>query len=275
MQKKQTAILITGALGGLGNALVQMSGNLTGIEYIIATDVREEIRDRFKGNPKVTGIPMDAGSEDSIKKVREHLYGMGISVKYLINCAGVSVFHPVSESTEQLLDKTLKVNLYGPVLTVSVFLDDLIKNRGRVVQISSDSVRLPTLFQPYPNSKIALEAFSASMRQELALFGVNLILIRPGAINTSLVAEIKSVSNPINNSKFEKYFQTFMKLAQSDIGKMAEPGQVAKLVQKALVALKPKKIYSINRNAKISMLIRFPAGWREYIIRKTIEKRVK
>jgi short-subunit dehydrogenase len=274
MQIDKSAILITGALGGLGTALVEMSRNLSGLDHIIATDVREEIEGTYKDDLKVIGFTMDVSSENAIIKVRNQLHEMGIFVKYLINSAGISIFYPVSESTEELLDKILKVNTYGPILTVSVFLEDLIKNRGRVVQISSDSVRLPTLFQPYPNSKIALEAFSTSMRQELGLLGVDLVIIRPGAINTNLVAEMKSISNPITNSKYEKYFQTFMKLAQADVGKMVEPAKVAELVKKALVAKKPRKIYSINKNAKISLLVKFPPRWRDLLISKAIRKRI-
>ncbi|MCD4732529.1 MAG: SDR family NAD(P)-dependent oxidoreductase [Bacteroidales bacterium] len=275
MRENKKAILITGAFGGLGTALVEMARNLPGINYIIATDVQAEIEEFYKADKNVVGLVMDVASEISIKNVYIHLQEKKISVKYLINCAGVSIFHPVSESTEVLLDKTLKVNTYGPILTVSVFLDDLIKNRGRVVQISSDSVRLSTLFQPYPNSKIALEAFSTSMQQELGLFGVDLILIRPGAINTNLVAEMKSISSPITNSKYEKYFQTFMKIAQADVGKMVEPAKVAELVKKALVAKKPKKIYSINKNTKISLLTIFPKKWRDLLIRSAVKNKIK
>ncbi len=272
MQKNKSAILITGAAGGLGTALVKISRNLPELDHIIATDVRGEIQDIYKDDHKVIGLTMDVSSENSIKKVRDQLHEMGISIKYLINSAGISMFYPVSESTEELLDKTLKVNTYGPTLTVSVFLDDLIKNKGRVVQISSDSVRLPTLFHPYPNSKIALEAFSISMRQELGLFGIRLILIRPGAINTNLLEEVKSVSNPVENSKYEKYFKTFSKIAQNDVGKMVEPAKVAKLIQKALLAKRPKKIYSINRNNKISLLANFPQRWIDYFVVKAVKK---
>lgn len=272
MKMDKIAILITGAMGGLGNALVEMSRDLPGADTIIATDVREGIEECYNKDVKVMGLTMDVGSESSIRKVSNHLLENGISVKYLINCAGVSIFHPISESTEELLDKTLKINTYGPVLTVSVFLDDLIKNNGRVIQISSVSVNLPTLFQPYPNSKIALEAFSTSMRQELALLGIDLVLIRPGAINTNLTAEMKLIPNPIKESKYARYFATFAKMAYSGIGKMVDPKQVSILVKKALMAKKPKHIYSINSNAKITLLTLFPKKWRDSLIIGALKK---
>jgi len=273
MHTERTAILITGAFGGLGTALVEMSRDLTGIECIVATDIQADIEELYKNDSKVIGLSMDVGSELSIGKVQKHLQQENISIKYLINAAGVAIFHPVSESTEQLLDKTIKTNTYGPILTVSVFLGDLIKNKGRVIQVSSVSVKLPTLFQPYPNSKISLEAFSTSMRQELALHGVKLILIRPGAINTPLTTGMKSILNPVKDSKFDKYFNIFTKMANADIGKMVEPSQVAELIKKALIANKPKQIYNINKNMKITMLTLFPKKWRDFLIISVVKKR--
>ena len=272
MSKEKLAILITGASGGLGAALVEMSKTLPDLNYIIATDIQEKIISLYKNDTKVMGLQMDVSSETSIRKAFKYLQEIGISIKYIINCAGVSIFHPISESTEKLLDKTLKVNTYGPILTVSIFLEDLIKNKGKVIQISSVSVKLPTLFQPYPNSKIALEAFSTSMRQELTLMGIDLILIRPGAINTNLTVDMRSIPNPISESKYSSYFTTFTKMAFSGIGKMVEPYQVAELVKKALTAKKPKKVYSINSNTKIALLTLFHRKWRDSLIIGALKK---
>jgi NAD(P)-dependent dehydrogenase (short-subunit alcohol dehydrogenase family) len=274
MQNDKKAILITGAMGGLGKALIEMSRNLKGIDHIIATDNQAEIAELYKEDVKVIGFAMDVGIEISINKVSKHLQENGISVKYLVNCAGVSIFHPVSESTEELLDRTLKVNTYGPILTVSVFLDDLIKNKGRVIQISSVSVKLPTLFQPYPNSKIAMEAFSNSMRQELKFHGIDLVIIRPGAMHTRMTEEMNSLSNPIDNSKYQPAFETFVEIARQNIGKVVDPEKVTNLVKKVLLAKKPKTIYHINRNRKIRLMQLIPGRFRDWVIVNTLKRKL-
>ncbi len=264
MNKK--AILITGASGGLGAACVDMAQSLD-IDFIIATDLNQPT---FK-EKNVLNYALDVREESQIKSLKSTLESQHIQVKYLINNAGIFDLFPISESSQELLDKSLKVNLYGPLLCTSVFLDHLIASKGRVVQISSVSVKLPVLFMPYPNTKIALEAFSTSMRQELAIHGVDLIIIRPGAMNTDLIHGMQKLQNPKSDSNYEKEYDKFLKIAQNDVGKMAPPSKVARLIFKGLIAKKPKKIYSINKNRKIGIVLLFPLWLRD----KSIVKQVK
>jgi len=263
-------ILITGALGGLGSALVEASEQLKDIDCIVATDIDQNIITFYKDTPNIFGMILDVSSQLSIETLHENVKSQGISIKYIINNAGIARFFPISEANEIKLDNIFKVNTYGPVLTVSAFLHDLIENKGKVVQISSDNVRLSGLFQPYASSKIALESLSVAMRQELSLHDVKLILIRPGGINTNLLEEVKRAENKNDSSAYKEHFAKFVEMAQMEVGKTIEPGKVAKLVMKALISKNPKMVHSINKNAKISFLVKFPQKWIDLIIKKTI-----
>jgi len=268
MTSKKIAVLITGAAGGLGKSCVDMAQGLD-VDVIIATDIALPLYLSSK-DKEILCFEMDVSSEASINTVKSILKEKGIHIKYLINNAGVFDYFPISEANEALLNKTLKVNTYGPILTVNTFLDDLIQTKGRVVQISSVSVKLPLLFMPYPNSKIALEAFSTSMRQELSLHGVKLITIRPGAMDTNLISGMKSIQNPIKESRYKSSFDNFTKMAQKDVGKMVHPDRVAKLIHKALVSKNPKLIYSINKNLKIGFMLLFPLRLKDFLITKFV-----
>jgi NAD(P)-dependent dehydrogenase (short-subunit alcohol dehydrogenase family) len=263
-------ILITGAMGGLGNALVEAAKKLKDVDCIAATDIDKEILNRYKDDARIIGLVMDVSSQKSIQDVREKIHRKGISIKYIVNNAGIAMFFPISEAGENQLDKILKVNTYGPVLTVSTFINDLIENKGRVVQISSDNVRLSGLFQPYASSKIALESLSVGMRQELGLQDIKLILIRPGAIKTDLLNEVERAVNPARNSAYNDTFARFREIAKKEVGRTVEPSKVATLVLKALLAKNPKLAYSINKNAKISFLVKFPRRWIDYLMKKTV-----
>ncbi len=266
----KTGILITGAWSGLGQSLAEAANQLDDIDCVVATDINREIESRYHGSSGNFGFVMDVRSQNSINAVREKLHALGIRIKYIINNAGVAMFYPVSEANEDQLDTIVKVNTYGPVLTVSAFLNDLIENRGRVVQISSDSVRLSGLFQPYASTKVALETLSVAMRQELGLHGIKLILIRPGAMRTKLLKEVNGLDNLNENSLYKKEFRKFTEIAQKEVGRIVEPSKVANLVMKALRTKRPKLAYSINKNAKISFLVKFPQRWIDYLMQKTV-----
>lgn len=261
----KTGILITGAAGGLGSACVGMALQLD-VDVIIAVDLQVPL---FKDD-KILNFKLDVREEKEILGLKKNLEDRGISIKYLINNAGVFDLFAVSEANQNLLDKTLKVNLYGPILCTSIFREHLIQNKGRVIQISSVSVKLPVLFMPYPNSKIALEAFSISMRQELSLHGVKLIIVRPGAMDTQLIQGIKKIENPISLSDYQKPYNRFLEIAKKDVGQSVPPQKVAQLINKALRVKRPKRIYSINKNRKIGIVLLFPVWLRDRLIVKQV-----
>ncbi len=182
------------------------------------------------------------------------------------------MFHPVSEMTEKLLDRIMKVNTYAPILTVSVFLDDLVKTKGRVVQISTCGVKFPTMFQSYLASKIAMEALSISMRQELELVGVKMIFIRSGAINTRLLTEIKSLTVPAERSIYEKFYKTYLNRVQKSVGKVIEPIDAAKVVKRAFTTSKPNYIYTLNRNTTIRILSVLPQKIQDLLVKQMVKK---
>ena len=108
------------------------------------------------------------------------------------------------------------------------------------------------------------------MRQELGLFEVKLILVRPGAINTALLNEVKQEDAIPENSVFNREFSRFTKIAQKEVGKKVEPSKVAQLVMKALTRKRPRLVYSINKNSRISFLVKFPHRWIDYLVKKTV-----
>ncbi len=266
------AVLITGAAGGVGQALVQMALTLPGIERVVATDIRGEVITLFSDERVIT-LVMDAASEASLRQVRKKLQDAGVEVRYLINNAGIFFFHPVSEMKEALLDRIVRVNTYAPVLTVHVFLDDLIATGGRVVQISTCGVRFPTLFQAYPATKIAMEAFSTSMRQELGLVGVSLSMVRAGAIDTPLMQEMKKLPVPAGESRYRTYYRRFLERVQQDVGRVIEPAKMAEVVRRALTARRPRRVYVINRNRTIRLLSRLPQSLLDRMVMKMVEKK--
>lgn len=261
-------VLITGAASGLGAATAALF--IRNGYRVVSTDiVYEEINDERPGAESLI-FPMDVSSYESVKRVGIALKELGISIDILINNAGVFDLYPLTEIDTATLVKILQINALGASRLIRAFLPDLMINNGRVIQISSESVKIPGLFQPYQVSKILLEAYSRSVRQELALKGIHLVLVRPGAIRTGLYKELASYENPIRNSRFDNEFERFVKKTSKFVGRILRPEQVAVIIFRAATVSKPKYIYRINNNPLLSLLSLLPDRFMDRMVLKMV-----
>lgn len=264
------AIIITGAAGGLGQAIVNACLSTFSDMPIVATDISPEVESMFDDD-RVLGMVMDVTDEDSILALRKILEEKDIRVWGLVNNAGVSDFFPVTEKKKDALEKMFAINSFGAVNMIRVFLPQLMETRGRVVNISSESIRLPAAFHPYAASKIALEALSVSMRNELALHDIKLSIIRPGAINTPFLDDLYDMKERIGESVYKDYLLNFATKAPGEIRKISKPSEVADVIVKALTKKKPKRYYRVNNNPKLRIAALLPHRWRDYFMRKMLE----
>lgn len=249
-------VLITGAAGGLGAATAKLF--LDSGFRVISTDLVYPAVADHRPASEFLEFPVDVRSDGSVVGLRQQLSERDISVDILINNAGIFELYPLTEIVEERFIHILNTNTLGAFRMVRTFLPDLIKNKGRVVQISSESVRIPGLFQPYQVTKIALEAYSRSVRQELALKDIGLAVVRPGAIRTGLYKPLDAYENPVVGSVFKDEFKIFAKKTTQFLWRISKPEKVARLVFRAATSKKPKYIYQINNNPLLIFLSYLP-----------------
>jgi NAD(P)-dependent dehydrogenase (short-subunit alcohol dehydrogenase family) len=106
----------------------------------------------------------------------------------LVNAAGILVLGPVEAVSDQQTRAQLEVNLFGSLAVTRAFLPPMRERRsGRIVNVSSILGRFALPGSGvYAASKFALEAASDALRLELAPFGVRVVLVEPGVIDTPL-----------------------------------------------------------------------------------------
>lgn len=198
-------IVITGVSSGIGYALVQ---DFIKKGYHVLGTVRshekgQALKEAFgiAFTPLVFDICDAASIENALKTVQPKLEKEGLVG--LINNAGIAnpgaqLLMPIAEFQEQL-----EVNVVGQVRMIQAFAPFLgaslqaHAHSGRIVNISSTSAKISMPFLgAYSASKAALEALSNSLRCELQLYGIKVIIIRPGVINTPIwdKAETKDLS---------------------------------------------------------------------------------
>jgi len=171
----------------------------------------------------------------------------------IVNNAGINngylcEFTPI-ETHKQVMD----VNYFGVVMMTLKFLPLLKKSKGRVINIASIAGQLgfPAL-GAYCASKFACEGFSDSLRREMNLFGVDVVLIEPGFTNTPIVQNSQIYVQEIwKNSAEElrleyggeKFFQRQLQLMSAFQKYCQEPSKVVNTLVGALFCKKPQHRY--------------------------------
>jgi NAD(P)-dependent dehydrogenase (short-subunit alcohol dehydrogenase family) len=262
--KKDKTVLITGAAGGLGSALVKLFAE-AGFR-VIATDIDSRRLSGLDGGDKLIYKALDiTDPEQAISVVTEiGLDQTGLDI--LICAAGIYESFPVTEADPNLFEKIMAVNLLGNVNMVSGLLKPLVKNKGRVIIVSSESHKIQAMFQPYMVSKASLEAYCRSARQELALKGVKLSVIRPGAINTPLLDWMKSAEfverYPVFNKELRKSWERSVKM----VGEIIAPEAVAQKIFIAATAANPKRIYRVNNSKLLYLVSLLPKSFFDWLM---------
>jgi NAD(P)-dependent dehydrogenase (short-subunit alcohol dehydrogenase family) len=264
-------VLITGAAGGLGRAVVKKF--LTEGWAVIAADVREIIAE--SATKDFLALKLDVTDMAQIESARNRIKSDFGRMDVLVNAAGILDFYPLSEAEPDLLKSIFDVNTFGPVSMIRAFLPFLIESKGRVINISSESIKFPGAFQPYQASKLALEALHKALRQELFLKGVKMIAIRPGAIDTEMTAGVSKATSPVRDSIYENEFGVFASEAAKFIGKKMSPKKVAYLIFKAATVPKPRYYYQINHSVRLTLLSMLPEKVLDRLTRILYQKKGK
>lgn len=179
------SILITGTSSGIGLAAV---ARFVGVGYRVAATVRKDadahmLRDRF---PAVDVLNVDLNDEAARERAIGGYLAERQGVEVVVNNAGFAQIGPVEELPMEAWRRQMETNFFAVVHITRLALPYMRdKGAGRIVQVSSGfgQTVLP-IFAPYCASKHALDAFSASLRHEVAPFGIGVSLVSPGPVAT-------------------------------------------------------------------------------------------
>lgn len=263
----KSSILVVGAAGGVGLELTRL---LVARGYdVIATVLNEAeaslVKTQVPGTRHI--VPIDLSNADNIKPALEPLLSApGTSLAGAAVCAGIALYGPVETAPLANLRKTLEINTVADVAVYQACMPHLRKTRGRLVFIVSNAGRIgiPFLGQ-YVASKFALEGIGDVMRREAAPFGVKVILIEPGSINTGMQqrqadtigGDIAALSDEERNNYGYLYraFEGLLKGAQTGM----DPRLVAETMVTALEADEPQTRYQLGPDAIETINMAFAA----------------
>ncbi len=177
------------------------------------------------------------------------------SLDGLVENAGIAIASPLEFLPPEELTRQLDVNVVGQLRVLQAFLPALRANRGRVVLVGSVAGRsaLPFL-GAYAMSKFALEAMADSLRVELQPWGMHVAIVEPGTIATAIWTKPQKTAESLPERAVELYGERlgrFRRLAAArSAGHAVPPAAVARAIEQALTAPKPRTRYVVGPDAK-------------------------
>jgi NAD(P)-dependent dehydrogenase (short-subunit alcohol dehydrogenase family) len=196
----------------------------------------------------------------------------------LVNNAGIAVLGPLAYLPLERFRRQIEVNLLGVHIVTQAFLPLLgtessgVGKLGRVVNISSISGRLAMPFAgAYAASKFGLEGYSDSLRRELMLFGIKVILIEPRAVATSIWDQAERVVvRQFPNTPYDRSLRLFAQQARRESKNGFPPRKVGELIWRVLTTPRPRARYAIvpHRLVEWSIPRRLPTEFLDYCIAK-------
>jgi NAD(P)-dependent dehydrogenase (short-subunit alcohol dehydrogenase family) len=248
-------VVVTGVSSGIGWATTKV---LAAKGFRVFGSVRSQAdADRMQrqiGNgfvPLIMDITDANAVHEAAQKVGS-MIGAGNLVG-LVNNAGIVVSGPLLYLRPSEYRRQLEVNMISPLVVIQAFApflgtDDKRQGPpGRIVNITSTGAKVPIpLLGAYSASKSGLEGMSDVLRLELMLFGIDLVMIEPGFVNTAMYD--KGEKEDLSEFKETAYWQAvqnFQKFIVTEGRKGFSPERLGEAVYVALSAVKPKARYAV------------------------------
>lgn len=260
-------VLITGAYGGMGykTAKILSEKGFT----VFALDKRVNAPE-----PNVIPVETDITDTESINRAFEYVKARTDELYAVIHFAGIYRLDSLVEMSEERFTGIFDINLFGAYRINKAFLP-LLRRGSRIIITTSELA--PTNPLPftgiYAITKAALDKYAFSLRMELQLLGIDVSVIRPGAVKTGLLdTSTKELDDFCNNTKIYTYnAERFKKIVNGVEAKNVYPERIAKTVLRVLTARRPKYVYNVNRNPLLKTLNILPARWQTKIIGKILK----
>jgi NAD(P)-dependent dehydrogenase (short-subunit alcohol dehydrogenase family) len=275
--KQRPTVLITGVSTGIGfdtaRELIahgfRILGSVRKVED--GTRVKEALGEHF------TPLFFDVTDADAIARavpqVQEIVGAAGLAG--LVNNAGVAPTAPLMHMPMEEFQRCIDINVFGVLRVTQAFLPMLGARKncphppGRIVNLSSISggVAFP-LVGAYACSKHALEAMTDALRRELGIYGIQVVAIEPGSIQTPIWEKAQAVDSRYANTDYADAMAGMPEFSANENRKGKPVTVVSAAIRDALTSARPKTRYPLTALWTMRKLV--PTRVLDHIARKTI-----
>jgi NAD(P)-dependent dehydrogenase (short-subunit alcohol dehydrogenase family) len=249
------SVVVTGVSTGIGWGTVKV---LTQKGFHVFGSVRKtedaqrlsrEFGDSF------TPLIFDVTNETAVRKAAEQVSSSlnNQTLFGLVNNAGIAVPGPLMHIPIDEYRHQIEVNLISPLIVTQAFLPLLGTNRslqgkpGRIINISSVGGKMAGPFiGAYHASKFGLEGFSESLRRELMLYGIDVIIVAPGAIATPIWDKAESAdASKYDDTDYASAIKGYQEYVVAQGREGYPPERVGEVIYQALTSKNARERYPI------------------------------
>jgi short-subunit dehydrogenase len=268
-------VLITGASSGMGLEGLKL---LAGKGYVVyGTARKKEDYDLIK---KEGGhaLEMEMTDYSSIEKGVKKIIKEQKRIDVLYNNAGYGLYGSVEEVPIDIAKHQFEVNLFGLARLTQLVIPHMRQQKsGKIINTSSMGGKIYTPFGAwYHASKHALEGWSDCLRLELKHFGIKVVVIEPGLIETPWNDVMERMLDKYSGKgPYKKHVSQFLERSNkaTENHERSHPSVIAKVVLEAIESDRPKTRYAAGKYSKLMIFIRTKLGDR--IFDKVIDLMVR
>ena len=255
METNNKTALVTGTSSGIGKAIAIALREAGFYVYATAPDVAKA------GDLKNDGfelLTLDVTNEEQAKEAVKTAESRSGVIDVLVNNAGYGQYGPIEEIPLDAIRHDFEVNVFGLLRMCQFVLPGMRKKGGgRIINISSVAGEMS---QPgagiYHATKHAVEAIDEALRMEVETFGIRVIGVLPGPVNTNFdETAISTIPDTGKDSPYYGFKQNLIKTTKQMLSPESsttlEPEDVAKKVVEAATADNPSRRYHVGVMSKV------------------------
>lgn len=256
--RTQPTALVTGASSGMGKSIAK---RLIADGYLVYVAARSI--DRMTDLEKLGAIAlrMDISSDEDIVAAVAAITARCCGVDVLVNNAGCGLYGPVEEIQLDEARYQFEVNVFGTARLTQLLMPAMrARGKGTIVNITSMGGKIYTVLGAwYHATKHALEGWSDSLRLEAEPFGICVVVIEPGLIETGFgTAAAQGLLERSANGPYAKMAQSVAASMDRSYGKGmgTDPEVIADVMSKAVRSARPKTRYAAGKYARLMIGVR-------------------
>ncbi|TIT78147.1 MAG: oxidoreductase [Mesorhizobium sp.] len=256
-RQKKTA-LVTGASSGMGKEIAKRLIQ-DGLQVYVAARQTDKMEDLAALGARP--LRMDISKNEEIEAAVASILAEVDGVDVLVNNAGFGLYGPVEDIGIDEARYQFEVNVFGPARLTQLLLPAMRRKKaGTIVNITSMGGKIYTLLGAwYHATKHALEGWSDSLRLELAPFGIKVVVVEPGLIETGFGDVVADrLLKRSGTSAYAKVAQVVAKTTKASYGHGlgSHPRVIADVVSTAVRSAKPRTRYAAGKYAKMMIGVR-------------------